>query len=339
MNQIITTDTLVVGAGPAGSVCTYLLHKAGIDCLLIDHATFPRDKICGGGLTAKAYSLLNELMPEFTYPYQSTRDIEVKIEDLMCSIQAQHDIRVVARKDFDHRLLQYYISTGGMFMQGAFGSFERQADGQLLVTLKSGQQVMCRHLVGADGANSRVRKQLIGHYDGSVLCVEQYEPKSRNVLVVEFSPTKFPGGYYYVFPAVEHDVVGYGTYTTSIQQFRQILADKGIEEKKIYGAYIPIREVDSHRDDIILIGDAGGFASKLTCEGLYYAIATARNAAQAIIEGRSFSETNATIFRKKRNERWFAGFFYSSFGKYFIRYVVKRPALLKRIFDKGVKPK
>ena len=78
MNQIITTDTLVVGAGPAGSVCAYQLHKSGIDCLLIDHATFPRDKICGGGLTVKAWSLLNELMPQFTYPYQSIYEIEIK---------------------------------------------------------------------------------------------------------------------------------------------------------------------------------------------------------------------------------------------------------------------
>lgn len=339
MNQIITTDTLVVGAGPAGSVCAYQLHKSGIDCLLIDHATFPREKICGGGLTPKAWSLLNELMPQFTYPYQSARDIEVRIEELACSFQTQYDIRVVARKDFDHRLLQYYIAAGGRFMQGAFSSFERQVDGQLLVTFKSGQQVLCRHLVGADGANSRVRKQLFGPYSGNILCLEQYQPKSRNVLVVEFSPSNYPGGYYYVFPAVEHDVVGYGNKSTNIQQFRKILADKGIKEEKIYGAYIPIQELDTHRDDIILIGDAGGFASKLTCEGLYYAIATASKAAQAIVEGRSFSDTNAEIFKKKRRERWFVGFFYSRFGRYFVRYLVKHPSVTKRFFDKGVRPK
>ena len=120
MNQIITTDTLVVGAGPAGTFCAYNLLKAGRECLLIDHATFPRDKICGGGLTVKAWTLLDEVMPNFKYPYQCVRDIELNVDDVKCSFQAQHVIRIVARKDFDHRLLQHYIAAGGQFMQGAF---------------------------------------------------------------------------------------------------------------------------------------------------------------------------------------------------------------------------
>lgn len=36
VDQMITTDVLIAGAGPAGSVCGSLLHKNGIDCLLID---------------------------------------------------------------------------------------------------------------------------------------------------------------------------------------------------------------------------------------------------------------------------------------------------------------
>lgn len=338
MNQIITTDTLVVGAGPAGTFCAYNLLKAGRKCILIDHATFPRDKICGGGLTVKAWTLLDEVMPSFKYPYQCVRDIELNVDDVKCSFQAQHEIRIVARKDFDHRLLQHYIAVGGQFMQGAFGSFQRQADGQLLVTLKSGVQVQCRCLVGADGANSRVRKQLIGPYTDSILCLEQYQPKSRNVLVVDISFTKYPGGYYYIFPAVDHDVVGYGHTGTNIPQFRKILAEKDIKESKIHGAYIPIHEVDTHRNDIILIGDAGGFANKLTFEGLYYALATANNAAQAIIQHRSFTDTNADIFKKKRRERWLAALFYSRFGSRIVRYLARRPSLIKRVFDKGVKP-
>ena len=73
------TDVLIVGAGPASSVCGYLLKKAGIDCLLIDHATFPRDKICGGGLTPKAWHLLDHLLSGIRYDFNPVYHIRIDI--------------------------------------------------------------------------------------------------------------------------------------------------------------------------------------------------------------------------------------------------------------------
>ncbi|MFN2628783.1 MAG: FAD-dependent oxidoreductase, partial [Gaiellaceae bacterium] len=51
-------DTIVVGAGPAGSTTAYRLAKAGASVLLLDRARFPRDKPCGGGVTGRAARLL-----------------------------------------------------------------------------------------------------------------------------------------------------------------------------------------------------------------------------------------------------------------------------------------
>ena len=70
------TRVVVAGAGPAGSVCAYLLLKAGVDVVLLDKAQFPRDKICGGGLTHKAYKLLSEIYPDFQYDYNGVRHIK-----------------------------------------------------------------------------------------------------------------------------------------------------------------------------------------------------------------------------------------------------------------------
>ena len=47
-------DAVVIGAGPAGSTTGYRLAEAGISVLVVDKATFPRDKPCGGGLTMRA---------------------------------------------------------------------------------------------------------------------------------------------------------------------------------------------------------------------------------------------------------------------------------------------
>ena len=90
------TDVLIVGAGPAGSVCGYLLKQAGVDCLLIDHATFPRDKICGGGLTPKAWHLLDHLLPGLRYDFNPVSHIRIDIgRKAKCEFDVDEPIRIV----------------------------------------------------------------------------------------------------------------------------------------------------------------------------------------------------------------------------------------------------
>ena len=48
-------DAVVIGGGPAGSTAAIQLAAAGASVLLVDRATFPRDKPCGGGLTTRAF--------------------------------------------------------------------------------------------------------------------------------------------------------------------------------------------------------------------------------------------------------------------------------------------
>jgi len=51
-------DVIVVGAGPAGSATAFYLARAGLDVLLLDKAAFPREKVCGDGLTPRAVKAL-----------------------------------------------------------------------------------------------------------------------------------------------------------------------------------------------------------------------------------------------------------------------------------------
>ena len=50
--------TLIVGGGPACASCAWKLASAGIPCILIDKAVFPRDKVCGGALSTRAAEIL-----------------------------------------------------------------------------------------------------------------------------------------------------------------------------------------------------------------------------------------------------------------------------------------
>ncbi len=51
--QAETADVIVVGAGPAGSSAAYHLANAGLDVLLLEKTAFPREKVCGDGLTPR----------------------------------------------------------------------------------------------------------------------------------------------------------------------------------------------------------------------------------------------------------------------------------------------
>jgi len=57
-NSENTADVIVVGAGPAGSATAYHLAQAGLDVLLLEKTEFPREKICGDGLTPRAVTQL-----------------------------------------------------------------------------------------------------------------------------------------------------------------------------------------------------------------------------------------------------------------------------------------
>ena len=168
---------VIVGAGPAGTTCGILLRRKNIDCVIIDRAVFPRDKICGGGLTPRSYKLLMRMMPDFCYEYNSVRRLKLCIEgEQVLDFLMNEEIRIVKRRDFDAQLLAHYQKNGGDFINDALIGVEEQGD-KVIVTLKSGKQIICDYLVGADGANSKVRKYLNPNASHGILCMEQYAPK------------------------------------------------------------------------------------------------------------------------------------------------------------------
>src|SRR3984957_13434191 len=56
-----TVDAIVVGAGPAGSSAAYWLATAGLDVALVEKSTFPREKVCGDGLTPRGTRALVDM--------------------------------------------------------------------------------------------------------------------------------------------------------------------------------------------------------------------------------------------------------------------------------------
>lgn len=334
MEEIKTIDVVVAGAGPAGSVCGYLLKKSGVNCVVVDRSNFPRDKVCAGGLTPKSWRLLQELMPDLQYDFNAITHIRANIDGkVSCEIDIAHPIRVVERRHFDNMLLNQYLSIGGTFLHDALVKVEEQ-DGMVIVTLRSGQRIACRYLVGADGSNSRVRRYLKPDTDRGMLVLERYA-KKRDDRVMDLKLSReYDGlGYYFRFPNPVFDAVGFSDESITVEKFNQVMHEQGIDDGLLRGAYLYLSNDYPLHDRIFLIGDAGGFANRTTCEGLYDAFATAHNAWVAITQKKPFRKTNRNRFRKIKREVAFQKFFYGKLSFWILKRLFHHPRLAKACLD------
>src|SRR5499425_2000603 len=121
-----SADVLVVGAGPAGSSTALRLAQAGLDVLLLEKSTFPREKVCGDGLTPRAVKQLVgmgiTLRPEDGwFPNKGIRIIGsgVRIELDWPELSSYPGFGLVrSRLGFDETLARAAQKAGARLMEG-----------------------------------------------------------------------------------------------------------------------------------------------------------------------------------------------------------------------------
>lgn len=163
-------DVLVVGAGPAGAAAAIHAADAGLEVLLVDAATFPRDKTCGDGLTPRAIHSLARLglADEVTRDY---RNKGLKLRGFGGSVTAPwpegHYGTVgsaMPRTEFDHLVVRAAVARGATLWEDATATAvtrEGRSIGE--VTVRHGgvdKQVRARWILVADGVRSTFGKLL-----------------------------------------------------------------------------------------------------------------------------------------------------------------------------------
>ena len=293
------SDVLIVGAGPAGSFLGYLLARAGLKVTIIDKATFPRDKVCGGGISNKTLELL---------PFDISPVVQRRVTGAFLTYQNRDTVvkdmddrggAAVHRSEFDDFLLQKAICAGAQFHgDTSFVKAEKASDGVVVTTGRGA--LKARYVVGADGVFSQVRQSVFGRglvtYVPAVEALVSVTPdraeRIGNRVLFDFGA--MPRGYGWIFPKKDHLNVGvfsiYPTKSikTDLAQFMRLygILDSPLNVKHL-GFSIPLRNKrrEFERDNVLLLGDAAGFAESFYGEGIYYALKSSLVAAEALATG------------------------------------------------------
>ncbi|MFT7476199.1 MAG: geranylgeranyl reductase family protein [Verrucomicrobiales bacterium] len=313
---MISVDTAIVGAGPAGAAAAHRLAQAGHDVLLIDKATFPRDKFCGDGLTTLCLRQFQEMgfsvagIPSFT-PIEGVvlRSPSGRRHDIPLPTDAGLYAAVARREELDAALVDFAVSAGAKVRFGSkIAAVEPDRDG-IVLTDDTGVAIHARQCVAADGMWSPVRKLLgldLEKYRGEWHAFRQYfenvAPAAASEMWIWFERDVLPG-YVWSFPVGDGRAnVGFGILRggdISTQQMKALWPDllQRPHIREVIGADarpesphrawpIPARidEAPLSGPRTVFVGDAATACDSLTGEGIGQALLTGRIAAASILE-------------------------------------------------------
>lgn len=313
----MTFDVIVAGGGPAGATAAKVLGDAGVSTLLLDKSAFPRDKPCGGGISAR-------VIPRFPYLESALGGISTKWLSKVyfespagVAVDYQSDQRLylmIRRCEFDHLLLSLARKNVKCRIPALLRKIRFQSDCAVVEAEIQGepQEFRGRMVLGCDGANSVVARAAGLRCGGikSEYAIDMMEETPYQELDVKdrermYIYYRIQGqyGYGYIFPKTNHLNLGVGfklDYYLSELRGRQYSYHRAfVEEQTSKG----LLEGESHRanfrafplpisgplprtysDRALLAGDAGGFVNAFTAEGIYYAMVSGEHAARTAIE-------------------------------------------------------
>ncbi len=297
-------DVAVIGGGPSGAWAACLLARRGARVILVD-PSHPREKPCGGGVTGRALSLvapaLGQDLPAVSI--RAARFIDSRRRQAavvpLSGAPGSNALTVSSRAAFDGLLFAAACAAGAVPIAARAVAAERTTGGFSIRTA-DGRVHRAARVVGADGANSLIRRTLIGRpFSRQQLSIAAgffAHGVTSEEIVIEF--TTDPPGYIWSFPRPDHLAVGVcaaaDSGATSAQLRDQTTAwmrSTGLGTGGRLERYAwPIPSLSAHDlanlpiagDGWCLVGDAAGLVDPITREGIFFALQSAACVADAL---------------------------------------------------------
>ena len=310
-------DVIVIGGGPAGSTAAKILAESGLSTLLLDKSVFPRDKPCGGGISARVigrFPYLESALEGIATKWVSKVYFESP-SGIAVDYQSNQRLYLMIRRcEFDHLLLSMARKHVEFVAPALARKITFESDRAIVTAEHDGQEQNYhgRIVLGCDGANSIVARAsalragpVQNEYAIDMMEETPYEELNltdRDRMYVYY---RIQGqyGYGYVFPKAQHLNLGvgfklayylselrgrhYSYHHAFVEELTSAGLVAGASNRANFRAFPlpisgPLPVTFAHR--VLLCGDAGGFVNGFTAEGIYYAMVSGDHAARAAID-------------------------------------------------------
>jgi len=298
-------DVVIIGGGPAGLACAWHLAQNGLSPLVLEAASFPRDKVCGDALSGKVVSVLQRLGGEALIRRMAAESFVLRASALVFVNDRGDRVRLSLPGEVMGFTAPRYAWDAWLWSQAPRSIRLRpktpvlrieRAERHWVIHLPQGERLQARYLIGADGVASKVRPWVYTYRRArrppvySAVRVYATYPVMPGELELHYVPPYLPG-YWWAFAMAGGQVnIGIGgppqiARSVSFRQgIRHLLGEKA--PKAIAGHGIPLYRagVPLTAPGCALIGDAGHLVDPFTGEGIGNALLSGYRLAQAILQ-------------------------------------------------------
>ncbi len=332
-------DVLIAGGGPAGSGLAYHLASRGIRVIVAEAGKFPRDKVCGDGVSPVALAELHGMGITGTDPFKKANEIKrvglfIRNQKVFIKLAKPDSLpfhaRIIPRVELDTWICEAAKKAGAVYREEARVMDYTISPNGVFVKVKNGRKefmIKARVLAGADGSRSSVARMLRGgtpSEEYQLLGLRSYfkgvnGPKDR--VDIYFSEESFPG-IFWMFPKGDAGAnIGIAMVSSTLPgkppHIRDLLLDHiqnhpemaqrigtGKMEGKIKGWPITFYNPESRitGDRLLLVGEAAGLINPLSGDGIQYALLSARWASETLadcIQNDDFSDASLHSYRSR----------------------------------------